>query len=181
MIEIRTHGETIDMPLSHLAHDLKSIKTLPDLWSFPNGNQTARTVVQLLPSDPEGDPVSFSPSANVQESRLKVETLTELDYANRMQILTLVHQAQGVFCIIQLNQALREEAKIGKGDISIEKQRVSFQRYEILDIKVRDAIQFAHGEDYRTAYCTLLAFSECAIAVPSEILTRLYARGMEVS
>src|SRR5215469_1412828 len=44
-IEIRTHGEAIDMPRPDLAHDLKSNKTLSHIWSFPDRYQTAGTVV----------------------------------------------------------------------------------------------------------------------------------------
>jgi hypothetical protein len=75
IIEIWTNGETIDMPLSRLAQDHKSIKTLTDVWTFPNGNQAAGAVVQLLPSRSERNPVPFSSGADVQECGLKVEPL----------------------------------------------------------------------------------------------------------
>jgi hypothetical protein len=75
VIDIGTHGESIDMPWPDFAQDLKSIKALPDVWSFPNGYQTTGTVVQLLPSSSEGDPLLFTSGANIQERSFKVEPL----------------------------------------------------------------------------------------------------------
>src|SRR5262249_16326703 len=72
--EIRTNGETIDMPRSNFAHDLESIEALPDVWSLSNAHEAARTIVQLLPSRSERNPVPFSTGTNVQECSFKIES-----------------------------------------------------------------------------------------------------------
>ena len=75
VVEIRTDGPGVNVPQSGLAHDLESIKALSDVWSLPNGYQTAGTVIQLLPACSECDPFLSASGTNIQESLLNVESL----------------------------------------------------------------------------------------------------------
>jgi hypothetical protein len=75
VVEIRTNSPGVDVPRSGLAQDLESVKALPNIGSLANRNQAAGTIVQLLSSDSERNPVLLSSEANVQESGLKVEPL----------------------------------------------------------------------------------------------------------
>src|SRR6202040_3693377 len=73
-VQVRSGGEGVDTPRADRAHYFEAIEALPDVRSLADGDESARSIVQLLPAYAECDPV-FARSAGLEERGLEVEFL----------------------------------------------------------------------------------------------------------
>src|SRR4029077_18264315 len=73
-VQVRSSGEGVDIPRADRAHDFEAVEALADIRSLADGDESARSVVQLLPAHTECDPI-FSRSAGLEERGLEVELL----------------------------------------------------------------------------------------------------------
>src|SRR5216683_2542475 len=74
LVQVRSSGEGVDIPRADCAHDFEAVEALPDIRPLADGDESARSVVQLLPAYTECDPV-FARSASLEECGFKVEFL----------------------------------------------------------------------------------------------------------
>src|SRR6267378_693932 len=65
-VQVRSSGEGVDIPRANRAHDLEAVEALPDVRSLADGDESARSVVQLLPAYAECNPI-FARSAGFEE------------------------------------------------------------------------------------------------------------------
>src|SRR5260370_15976350 len=73
-VQIRSNGEGVNIPRADRAHDFEAVEALPDVRSLADGDESARSVVQLLPAYAECDPI-FTRSEGLEERGFAVEFL----------------------------------------------------------------------------------------------------------
>src|SRR6266853_592979 len=73
-VQIRSSGEGVDIPRADRARDFEAVEALPDVRSLADGDESARSVVQLLPAHAECDPI-LARSAGLEERGFEVEFL----------------------------------------------------------------------------------------------------------
>src|SRR5258708_39535550 len=73
-VQVRSNGERVDVPRADPAHDFEAVEALPDVRSLADGDESARSVVQLLPAHAECDPI-LARSAGLEERGFEDEFL----------------------------------------------------------------------------------------------------------
>src|ERR1700688_2938524 len=57
LVQVRSHGEGVNLPRADTCLHLESIKTQADIWTLPHIDQTTRAVFHLVSPGSELDPV----------------------------------------------------------------------------------------------------------------------------
>src|SRR6185369_9223212 len=75
LVQVRPHGEAVNLPRSDAGLYLESVKTQPDIRALPHIDQATRTVFHLLSSSSELDPVPIISRSDFDECGLEIQLL----------------------------------------------------------------------------------------------------------
>src|SRR6266850_131836 len=75
LVQIRPHGEAVNLPRSDAGLHLESVKAQADVWALPHIDQATRTVFHLLSAGSELDPVPITSSSDFEKCGLEIQLL----------------------------------------------------------------------------------------------------------
>src|SRR5712671_6597638 len=75
LVQVRSHGEAINLPETDTGLYLESVKTQADIGALPHIDQAARAVFHLVSAGSELDPVPIISRSDFEECGLEVQLL----------------------------------------------------------------------------------------------------------
>src|SRR5882672_8433162 len=75
LVQVRPHGEGVNLPRSDAGLYLESVKTQADVWALAHIDQATRTIFHLLSAGPELDPVPIISRSDFEECGLDIQFL----------------------------------------------------------------------------------------------------------
>src|SRR5258708_14655457 len=75
LVQVRAHGEAVNLPRSDPRLDLESVKTQADIWTLPHIDQATRAIFHLLSAGPELDPVPITSRSDFEKCGLEIQFL----------------------------------------------------------------------------------------------------------
>src|SRR5882724_4110414 len=75
LVQIRPHGEAVNLPRSNAGLYLESVKTQADVRALAHIDQAPRAVFHLLPAGSELDPVPFISRSDFEKCGLEIQFL----------------------------------------------------------------------------------------------------------
>src|SRR5713226_2821777 len=74
-VQVRAHGEAINLPRADAGLHLKSVKTQADIWALPHIDQATRAIFHLLSAGSELDPVPIISRSEFEKCGLEIQLL----------------------------------------------------------------------------------------------------------
>src|SRR6266404_2122263 len=107
LVQVRSHGEAVNLPRSDPGLDLESVKTQPDIWTLPHIDQATRAIFHLLSAGPELDPVPIISRSDFEECGLEIQLLfvdwSRAADAVRIQTTFQLHERANVLSVVNVN------------------------------------------------------------------------------
>src|SRR6266550_5249012 len=75
LVQVRPHGEAVNLPRPDAGLYLESVKTQADIWTLPHIDQATRAVFHLLSAGSELDPVPIISCSDFEKCGLEIEFL----------------------------------------------------------------------------------------------------------
>src|SRR6266567_9051445 len=75
LVQVRPHGEAVNLPTSNAGLHLESVKTQADIWTLPHIDQATRAILHLLSAGPELDPVPIISRPDFEKCGLEIQFL----------------------------------------------------------------------------------------------------------
>src|SRR5229473_1098921 len=75
LVQVRSHGEGVNLPRADAGLHLESVKTQADIWTLPHIDQATRAVFHLVSAGSEFDPVPILSRSDFDECGLEIQFL----------------------------------------------------------------------------------------------------------
>src|ERR1700722_12224966 len=75
LVQVRPHGEAVNLPTADAGLYFESVKTQPYIRAFPHIDQAARSVFHFVSAGPELDPVPVMAGSDFEECGLEIQFL----------------------------------------------------------------------------------------------------------
>src|SRR6266702_6229332 len=73
LVQVRSHGEAVNLPRADAGLYFESVKAQPDIRALPHIDQATRAIFHLVSADSELDPVAFIPRSDFEECCLEID------------------------------------------------------------------------------------------------------------
>src|SRR6266550_8330674 len=107
LVQVRPHGEAVNLPRADPGLYLESIKTQADIWALPHIDQATRAVFHLLSAGPKLNPVPIISHSDFDECGLEIQFLF-VDWPRaadtvRIQPAFQLHERAHVLAVVNVN------------------------------------------------------------------------------
>src|SRR6266478_4901801 len=105
-VQVRPHGEAVNLPTTDAASYLESVKAQADIWTLPHIDQATRAVFHLVSAGSELDPVPITSRSDFEECGLEIQSLL-VDWpraadAVRIQPAFQLHERANVLAVVNV-------------------------------------------------------------------------------
>src|SRR5215475_11091217 len=73
LVQVRPHGEAINLPRTDTGLDLESVKAQAHVGALANIDQTTRAIFQFVSPGPDLDPIALIPGSDFEKCCLEIE------------------------------------------------------------------------------------------------------------
>src|SRR5229473_706347 len=106
LVQVRPHGEAVNLPRSDAGLYLESVKTQADIWTLPHIDQATRAIFHLLSAGPELDPVPIISRSDFEKCGLEIQFLfvdrPRAADAVRIQSAFQLHERASVLAVVNV-------------------------------------------------------------------------------
>src|SRR6267154_1830686 len=107
LVQVRPHGEPVNLPTTDACRYLESVKAQADIWALPHIDQATRAVFHFMSAGPELDPVPIISRSDFEECGLEIQLLF-VDWpraadAVRIQPAFQLHKRAHVLAVVNVN------------------------------------------------------------------------------
>src|SRR5438874_13745121 len=75
LVQVRSHGEAVNLPRSDAGLYLESVKTQADIWTLPHIDEATRAILYPLSAGSELDTVTIISRPDFEKSGLEIQFL----------------------------------------------------------------------------------------------------------
>src|SRR5258708_3087498 len=105
-VQVRSHGEAVNLPKADAGLYLESVKTQADIWALPHIDQATRAVFHLVSAGSELDPVAIASRSDFEKCGLEIQFLfvdrPRAADAVRIQTAFQLHERANVLAVVNV-------------------------------------------------------------------------------
>src|SRR5438128_12674684 len=75
LVQVRPHGEAVNLPTADAGLYLESVKTQADIWTLPHIDEATRAIFHLVSAGPELAAVPIISRCDFEKSSLEIQLL----------------------------------------------------------------------------------------------------------
>src|SRR5882762_1729005 len=106
LVQVRSHGEAVNLPIADAGLYLESVKTQADIWALPHIDQATGAVFHLLSAGSELDPIPIISHSDFDECGLEIQFLfvdwSRATDAVRIQPAFQLHERANVLAVVNV-------------------------------------------------------------------------------